>query len=255
MELPSLLASQCLQISIPDWLSVGWDWIECLVLWMTFAKPDDDRTLLSVIFALNAGFASIDYFTQSILRSLRHKLSKEISKYKDREWSNKIGSEDTVVNLKRREAMSQLADAALRIQNKIPGLFNSQAKKWKTWMAIAAAVSLVCMVIPFTGRITILLALPVPLFALRCNLKKSDIEKECKDIDVQYEKLIKCEDESSKPVKQDETVSRLDKIEVAVNNLIAQLQQGNNKRKNGQKRKNNSGSSKTTLETNNRCPS
>lgn len=249
MELPSLLASQCLQILIPDWLSVGWDWIKSLVLWMTFAKPDDDRTLLSVIFALNAGFASIDYFTQSILRSLRHKLSKDISKYKDREWSNKIGNEDTVVNLKRREAMAQLADAALRIQNKIPGLFNSQAKKWKIWMAIAAAVSLVCMVIPFTGRITTLLALPVPLFALRCNSKKSDIEKECKEIDEQYEKLIKCEDEASKPVKQDETVSRLDKIEEAMNNLIAQLQQSDSKikRNNGPKRKNNSGSSKTTV--------
>ena len=250
MALPELFANQCLQIPIPDWLPVCWDWIKCLAAWATFAKPDDDRTLLSVIFALNAGFASIDYLTKSILRSLRHKLNKYTTEYKNREWANQIGDEDTVVNLKRREAMSQLADAALRIQNKIPGLFNAQAKKWKIWMAIAAAVSLVCMVIPFTGRITILLALPVPLFALRCNSKKNSVEKKCKEIDERYEKLIKCEDDASKPVKQDETVSRLDKIEEALNNLSAQLKQGDSKaeKKSGQKKKKSSVSSKTPVE-------
>ena len=215
-------AGNCIQFSVPEWILTVGIWLKIAAVYAV-EEPDSDRTLLSAVFAINAGFATIDYFTQSIVRPLRRKLNKRIFEYKNPDWPKKIGGENTVVNLKRREAMSQLADAAMRIQNKIPTLFNSQARRWKIVMAIAAVIALVLMSIPYTGRIVLLLALPVPLFAWRCYAKKRGIEDECKTIDDKYEHLIKDVNDSLSQDKRDETTSRLDNLERALNKLIEQM--------------------------------
>lgn len=215
-------AGNCVQFSIPEWILAVGTWLKAAAVYAV-KSPDDDRTLLNAVFAINAGFATIDYFTQSIVRPLRRKLNKRIFEYKNPDWPKKIGTENSVANLKRREAMSQLADATMRIQNKIPTLFNSQARKWKTVMAIAAAIALVLMSIPYTGRIVLLLALPVPLFAWKCYSKKRGIESECKAIDEKYAQLIKDVNDSLSQDERDETTSRLDDLEKAVNTLIKQM--------------------------------
>lgn len=191
--LHNIFATQCLQVPLPDFFWAACACIKDSICWLISEPEHVDGTLLSVIFALDASFATIDYFSQSFLRTLRQKLRSRISKYQDPKWIRTIGSENTVTNLIRREQLTQLAAEAVRIQNRIPDFFNAKARFWKSVMAVSAAVMLVFMAVPYFGRIAILFALPVPLFVMKCKSKKDDIEDECEEIDKKYELLMTSE--------------------------------------------------------------
>lgn len=222
---PDLIAGQCLQIDIPSWVTAGWDvvkmvgtWIASAFLWLLEAA-DDDRTALSVVFALDAGFATIDYFMKSILHDLRNSICWRLEKYKDPKWEQNTKSGKMYSDVVASEKMDELVQRVEGIRDGLKNTFEKSAKRWKLSMGGSAAAALVCMAIPYCGRITILLALPVPLFALSCHGKKNKIKSELNEIDAQYDELIRSKMESAKTDDPD-MLSRIGKLEDAVSALI-----------------------------------
>ena len=222
---PDLIAGQCLQVDVPSWIMTGWDILKIILSWIALAflwllgSVDNDRTALSVVFALDAGFAAIDYFMKSILHVLRASICRRLEKYKDPKWEQDTKSGKVYSDVVASEKMNGLVQRVENIRDGLSDAFERSAKKWKLLMGGCAAVALICMVIPYCGRISIFLALPVPMFALACHRKKNKIKSELNDIDGQYDELIKNIRESEKTEDPD-MLSRIGKLEEAVSVLI-----------------------------------
>lgn len=219
MELPSLLASQ--SVSVPDWIVSCCHFCLDFISWC-FSAADDDRTALGAIFALNAAPASIDSFTKSFMESMRRVFRRKIAKYKDPKWLKSVGPDESAVNLNKRELLANNAKDVLEIENEIPTLFTAKARFWKEVMAGCALIALVCMVVPYTGRILVLLALPLPLFYWRCQAEKTAFEektdKACAEIDKNYDR-IKGHPEDSAAAENKDVLSRLASIEKTLASL------------------------------------
>lgn len=222
MALHSLIASQ--SVSVPDWLISCWDFCINLISWC-FSTVDGDRTALGVIFALNAAPASIDSFTKSFMESMRQVFRRKIAKYRDPEWLKSVGEDDSAVSLNKREQLADVADEVLVIENEIPILFTANAKFWKFVMGGCATVALLCMVIPYTGRALVLLALPLPLFYWQCLKEKSAFEKKtdkaCAEIDKSYAR-IKGHANDSAMFENMDILARLASMEKVLSSLTAQ---------------------------------
>ena len=186
--LPDLIAGTCLQIDIPDWLVFLYRVVVSAIKWLTTEIPNDGQAVASLVFALNAGFATIDSFTQGIMRSLKESLQRRLDKYNG-EWENPVGSENTGVNLKLREEVNNLAEEVVAIQSTLPSVFGKIALHWKIIMGLSAATCLILMAIPYCARFILVLALPVPLFAWCCQRKKDKIKAQILEIDEEYKQL------------------------------------------------------------------
>ena len=219
MELPSLFASQ--SVAMPDWLISCWHFCLGFISWC-FSAADDDRTALGAIFALNASFASIDSFTKSFMESMRRVFRRKIAKYKDPRWLKSVGKDDSAVSLNKREQLADVANEVLVIENEIPMLFTAKARFWKFVMGACATVALWCMVVPYTGRVLVLLALPLPLFYWRCLKEKAmfemKTEKACAEIDKNYDRIKGHADDPAAAGSKDILV-RLDSMEKALASL------------------------------------
>ncbi len=222
MVLLSLLASQ--NICVPDWLLSCAHFCGDVISWC-FNSPDADRTALGVIFALNAATASIDSFTKSFMESMRLVFRNKIAKYRDPEWLKSVGKDDSAVSLNKREQLANVANDVLVIENEIPTLFTAKARFWKIVMACCAVIALICMVVPYTGRILTLLALPLPLFYWRCKSEKSSFEAKtkmaCAEIDRNYDRI---KGVGNEPVaaENEDVLSRLASIEDALEKIGVQ---------------------------------
>lgn len=217
---PDLLWGLSFQVEVPDTVCEA---IKSAFLWVC-GSPDADRTALSAIFALNAGFASIDYFMQGIMRSLRKPLNRRIAKYNKvvDQWSKPVGEQGTGANLQARESVNGLAERVLDIQSSLPETFGRTAVCWKLLMAACAAVTLVLMVIPCCWRITVVLALPVPLFAFFCYRKKEAIKDELKSIDKEFDRLS-VEARQSTPLAGQELQDRMEEMEKNLAQIVSAL--------------------------------
>ena len=222
MELPSLLASQ--SVSVPDWLISCWHFCIDFFSWC-FSAADNDRTALGAIFALNAAPASIDSFTKSFMESMRQVFHRKIAKYKDPEWLKSVGEDDSAVSLNKREQLVDVANEVLVIENEIPILFTAKAKFWKFVMGGCATISLWCMVVPYTGRVLVLLALPLPLFYWQCLKEKAAFEKKtdksCAEIDKSYER-IKGHSDNAAVAENKDVLARLAAMEKVLSSLTVQ---------------------------------
>lgn len=198
---PDQLATNC---QIPDWLVSLWGWIVSIgnafvIFWnwlIVEAASDGGSTALSLIFALNAGFASINSFTKGFLFSLRRDFCKRTAKYRDPMWlaSIPLAQDNGSSNLNHREQLADLASAVLGMERNMSRVVARTAKIWKTVMGICAAVTLVCMFIPYYGRIMMFLALPVPLFAWHCHRLRGKFKaraiKACANLETSYNEIV-----------------------------------------------------------------
>lgn len=219
---PDLLLGLSLQVEVPDAICEA----VCSAFSWVCGSPDADRTALSAIFALNAGFASIDYFMQGIMRSLRKPLNRRIAKYSKVVdlWAKPVGEQGTGADLQAREAVNGLAERVLDIQGSLPETFGRTAVFWKLLMAVCAAATLVLMVIPCCWRITVLLALPVPLFVFFCYRKKVSIKNELRSIDNEFDRLS-AEARQSPPPAGQELQNRMDELEKNLSKIASALLQ------------------------------
>lgn len=185
----------------PSFLSALWSWL------MTKA-PNDDTTLLSVLFAFNAGFSTVDSIIGGMLKRLRTKIRCRICRYTDAEWIKSVAPDDTEQDKTKRDVMTALVKGVTDLQDEIPSMFCKNACVWKVFMAIAAAIALYCMAVPHTQRITLLLALPIPLFLLSCRIELNSFNKRldaaCKNLEKERD-LIKDATASEKKKENIET--------------------------------------------------
>ena len=213
--LHSLMASQCLQLEIPDALVSICHAVCSAITWLVTNDNEVDISALNAVFALNAGFASIDYFSHGIMRILRKSLRKKLSEYGVDEWSKSAGTK-----LETKETLNDLADRVVKIQDSLPDRFGAIAKRWKFIMAACAGISLVLMVIPYHGRIVIILALPVLLFANKCRKKKNEIMGELSCIDSKRDEIVKSSHLVEKKINT-EMIDRIGNLERAISSLVS----------------------------------
>lgn len=205
--------------AIPAWLRIALEW--------TFASGGPgDNAFLGVMFALNAGFAAIDSFTKSYMESLRNDFRGLTAKYHDPQWLEAINPDNarTSEEAGRKVQLANMVSEVEMIDAGIPGLFTSTAKKWKSVMGASAAILLLCMAIPYLGRILLLLALPVPLFAQRCRRERDAVygkaSAACRKIDESYRQLVGSSENRS-DVEGLAINARLEKIEKTLGDVVA----------------------------------
>lgn len=198
---PDQSAATC---QVPDFLVTLWGWIVAVASGLVIAgkwivmetSEGSGATALGLIFALNAGFASINAFTKGFLFSLRRDFCKLTAKYRDPKWLNSIpvSKDEGSSSLNHREQLADLANNVLEMENNMSAAVRKTARTWKFVMGLCAAITLVCLFIPYYGRILIFLALPVPLFALRCHFlrKKFKIKasEACNNLESNYNRIV-----------------------------------------------------------------
>lgn len=243
---PNIIATTCTTTPPPpEWWSGVWStlclllsWVWSGIVWCFANQPDDDYTFLGVIFALNASFASVDLITNSYMESMRAKFRRRIAKYKNPEWINSIKNDGSPASINKREQLAKMAERVLEIENEIPVLFTKKAKVWKVVMGICAAITLICMVVPYKGRILVLLALPVIVFIKLCSSEACAFDKKttsaCQEIDTTYERM-KEEKPKDPTTEGDSVLSRLSKIEDTLITLAKNSAQTNKRRKSRKK--------------------
>ena len=170
--------------------------------WVLADGTNGDLTLLGVIFSLNAGFSALDVLVHGIVTPLRAKLRKRLSKYRDANWMRAIAPSETERDQGKRDVMAALVAEVEKLEADIPELFKNTSRTWKWIMAAAAAIALVLMTIPYSGRVVIVLALTVPLFYLNCRLElsrfNSKLDDACKSLDKSYTAIkSNCSNEDS----------------------------------------------------------
>ena len=215
---------------VSAWLSHVSAWLRdsVEVKWLFGAAGPGDNAFLGVIFALNAGFASIDTITEGFMASLRDDVAMITAKYGDPKWLKNLEKEIPATDMPGLEKIAGLVAEALALNGRIPWLFKAKAKFWKGAMGVCAAVSLVCMAIPYAGRILLLLALPVPLFVLGCldesRAFRKEAKKKCHEIEdgVRRLKVIRHPE-----TMNDEVLARLGNVEKTLEVLIAKLDAAN----------------------------
>lgn len=186
--------------SPPEWWGGVWQGLcSCIIGlcrcrdWCFSGLPDDDCTFLSVIFALNASFASVESITKSYMESMRAKFRVRMAKYNDPKWRAEAEGDESETSANKRAQLSEMTSKVLDIEKEIPDLFTKRTRFWKIVMGICAIVTLVCMVVPYTGRILVLLGLPVLLFIWRCDREAKDFDEKtlaaCKEIDAMHERI------------------------------------------------------------------
>ena len=212
--------------SPPEWWGVVWHGLcACKAGWCSFLDwcvaglPNDDCTFLSVIFALNASFASVESITKSYMESMRAKFRARIAKYKDPKWLKSAEGDKSKTNANKRAQLSEMTGKVLDIEMEIPGLFTKRARFWKIVMGVCAIITLICMVVPYTGRILVLLGLPVLLFIWRCDCEEQAFDKKtsnaCAEIDATYER-IRSDEHVAPSAENANILSRLTNIEGAL---------------------------------------
>ena len=184
----------------PEWLGRAWSGLcfcwaglcSCL-RWCVAGHQNNDSTFLSVIFALNASFASIESITKSYMESMRAKFRLRMAKYNTPEWRKEAEGNESEASANKSARLSEMMSKVLEIEKEIPDLFTKKARFWKIVMGICAIVTLTCMVVPYTGRILVLLGLPVLLFIWRCDREAKAFDKKtlaaCMEIDTMHDLL------------------------------------------------------------------
>lgn len=199
--LPDQSAATC---QVPDSIVTFWGWIVACASGLAVAgkwivsetSEGCGATALGLIFALNAGFASINAFTKGFLFSLRRDFCKLTAKYRDPKWLDSIpvSKDEGSSSLNHREQLADLANNVLEMENNMTAAVRKTARTWKIAMGLCAAITLGCLFIPYYGRILILLALPVPLFALRCHFlrKKFKVKasEACNNLESNYNRIV-----------------------------------------------------------------
>lgn len=168
-------------------------WIVDVLKWIVADASGGDLTLLGAIFTLNAGFSSIDILAHGIVTPLRAKLRKRLSKYRDANWIRAIAPSETERDQGKREVLKALVDEVTKLESEIPDLFKNTLKLWKRIMAVTAAIVLMLMAIPYSGRIVILLACTIPGFYLHCRREKklftAKLDNACNNLDQNYKAI------------------------------------------------------------------
>ena len=163
--------------------------------------PNDDVTLLSVIFAFNAGFSTVDSIVGGMIKNLRSKIRHRVCCYTEAKWIRSIAPTDTEKDKVKRSVLTALVKGVTDMQKEIPDMFSTNAFWWKIVMALSAAIALYCMAVPHTQRITLLLALPIPLFMLACRIELRSFNKRfgdaCKNLE--KERKLITEADASEP--------------------------------------------------------
>ena len=186
---------------MPD-LAQPESWFMTAGKWILADGTNGDLTLLGVIFSLNAGFSALDVLVHGIITPLRAKLRKRLSKYRDANWMRAIAPSETERDQGKRDVLNALVNEVEKLESEIPDLFRGTSRTWKWIMAVAAAIALVLMAIPYSGRVVIVLALTVPLFYLNCrhelNRFNSRLDEACKSLDKSYAAIkTNCNNEES----------------------------------------------------------
>lgn len=181
-----------------------------LSVWVMSKTPNNDVTLLSVLFAFNAGFSSVDSIVSGMLKNLRSEIRHRVCHYTETDWIRSIAPTDTEQDKAKRSILTALVKGVTDMQNEIPSMFCRNAFWWKIVMAISAAIALYCMATQHTERLTLLLALPIPLFMLSCRVElrafNARFDEACKNLEKER-KLIKEVDATSP--KTESVVSKI----------------------------------------------
>lgn len=177
-------------------------WFMAALKWIVADCSHGDLTLLGVIFTLNAGFSAVDILVHGIVTPLRAKLRKRLSKYRDANWMRAIAPSETERDQGKRDVLAALVTEVEKLESEIPELFKGTSRTWKWIMAGAAAIALVLMAIPYSGRIVIVLALTVPLFYINCRIElsrfNSKLDDACRNLDKSYTAIkTNCNSEDS----------------------------------------------------------
>lgn len=169
------------------------EWLVKALKWIVSDGSGGDLTLLGAIFTLNAGFSAVDILVHGIVSPLRAKLRSRLSKYRDANWMRAIAPSETERDQGKRDVLDALVKEVTKRESEIPDLFKDTSRRWKWVMAAAAAIALVLMAIPYSGRIVILLACTIPGFYLHCWLEKnafnSKLETACENLDNNYKAI------------------------------------------------------------------
>lgn len=185
--------------------------------WIFANGSNGDLTLLGVIFTINAGFSSLDILIHNIVTPLRAKLRKRLSKYRDANWMRAIAPSETERDQGKREVLAALVNEVASLEAEIPELFKGTSRRWKRIMAVTAALTVVLMAIPYTGRIVILLSLTVPLFYWRCRKEldrfNKKLEEACGNLDKNYNTIkASCVDTNSSNAMETQLAAMESKI-------------------------------------------
>ena len=153
-----------------------WYWLlsllpdKALAVWL-FEKPkadDNDLTFLCCIFTLNIGLSLVDDLRNSLARRLREIASGDFAKARTESWMRKLSRMDGRRYKEKKRHLQDVVKAALSCNDKVPTMFVRSGDWFKWAMVFAAGVSLWCMTVPNTCRITIVLALPFFLYLFWC---------------------------------------------------------------------------------------
>lgn len=159
------------------------------------------------------------------MEAMRDDFRRLVAKYKTPKW---IASAEKDIDgsgaeaLDKRDQLGTAIDKALALEAKIPLLFRRKSRIWKSIMGVCAAAVLCCMVIPYTGRVLVLLATPVPLFAVSCLIEERHFKKEAEEACREIE-LIRGGLKSDKPESQDEELANLRKAVSEIAESLATL--------------------------------
>lgn len=114
--------------------------------------------------------------------------------YNDLKSPKKAQDTEAETSASKRAQLSEMTSKVLEVEKEIPALFTKRARFWKIVMGVCAIVTLICMVVPYTGRILVLLGLPVLLFIWRCDREEQAFDKKtseaCKEIDAMRERIM-----------------------------------------------------------------
>ena len=189
-----------------------------------------DCTFLGVTFALNASFAYVDSFMRSFMESMRDDFNRLVAKYRDQKWIESVANGNSAEALGKKERLVAVAKEALELENEIPKLFTEKARFWKRVMVVTSVFLLCCMVIPYRGRILVLLALPVPVFLHKCAKERDDFniraQEACREIDKSYER-IKNSTDVAPDTERNAILNSLGKVEKTLEVLVAKLDPAN----------------------------
>lgn len=163
------------------------------------------------------------------MESLRDDLRHLTAKYHEKQWLAFVNPENakTLEEAGRKVQLADMVSEVESIDAEILELFTSNAQKWKLAMGVSAAILLLCLVIPYLGRILALLALPVPVFAYRCHRERNavygKIVVKCNEIDKRHEQMTSPGENWSK-IGEMAISARLDTIEKTLGSVVEKLE-------------------------------